>query len=166
MREDLMKPTVYLETTIVSYLVGWLNRNSLLVAANQELTREWWARKRVFYDLFASTVVIDEARKGEGKLAAERLDFLREVALLEDTTEARSLAAELVRTARIPAKAEIDALHIAIAAVNGMTYLLSWNCAHIVNAATLPSVYEVCRRNGYEPPFVCTPQELMGNDYE
>jgi predicted nucleic acid-binding protein len=161
-----MKPTVYLETTIVSYLVGWLNRNSLSVAANQELTREWWARRRNQYQLFASTVVVDEARMGEGKLAAERLDFLREVELLEATLEARSLATELIRTAKIPSKAEIDALHIAIAAINGMTYLLSWNCAHIVNAATLPSVYEVCRRNGYEPPFVCTPQELMGTEDE
>jgi len=161
-----MKPSVYLETTVVSYLVGWLNRNSLLVAANQELTRDWWSRRRTLYELFASTVVVDEARKGEGKLAAERLEFLREVALLDVTPESRSLAAELVRAAKIPSKAEIDALHIAIAAINGMTYLLSWNCAHIVNAATLPSVYEVCRRNGYEPPFVCTPQELMGNDYE
>jgi len=157
-----MKPSVYLETTIVSYLVGWLNRNSLLVASNQELTREWWATRRDRYDLFASTVVVDEARKGEGKRAAERLDFLRDVELLDVTPEAQSLAAELVRDAKIPAKARMDAVHIAVAAINGMTYLLSWNCAHIVNATTLPRVYEVCRLNGYEPPFVCTPQELMG----
>src|SRR4051812_38639323 len=110
-----MKPSVYLETTVVSYLVGWLNRNSLLVAANQELTRDWWSRKRVLYELFASTVVIDEARKGEGKLAAERLDFLRDVTLLDVSEEAQSLSAELVQTAKIPMKAEIDALHIAIA---------------------------------------------------
>lgn len=157
-----MKPSVYLETTVVSYLVGWLNRNSLLVASNQELTREWWLTRRSEYELFASTVVVDEARKGEGALAAERLDLLNEVELLDVTPEARTLAADLVRQAAIPAKAEIDALHIAVAAINGMTYLLSWNCTHIVNAATLPRVYEVCRLNGYEPPFVCTPQELMG----
>jgi predicted nucleic acid-binding protein len=157
-----MKPSVYLETTIVSYLVGWLNRNSLLVASNQELTREWWATRRDRYELFASTVVVDEARKGEGKRAAERLDFLRDVELLDVTPEAQFLAAELVRDAKIPAKARMDAVHIAVAAINGMTYLLSWNCAHIVNATTLPRVYEVCRLNGYEPPFVCTPQELMG----
>jgi predicted nucleic acid-binding protein len=156
-----MKPSVYLETTVVSYLVGWLNRNSLLVASNQELTREWWAMRRDKYELFASTVVVDEARKGESQRAAERLEFLREVKLLDSTPEAQFLAAELVREAKIPAKARIDALHISIAAINGMTYLLSWNCSHIVNAATLPRVYEVCRLNGYEPPFVCTPQELM-----
>ena len=157
----MLKPSVYLETTIVSYLVGWLSRNSLLVASNQELTREWWLARRHDFELFASPVVIDEVKKGDSVLAGERLEFLREVQLLEVTADARALAVALVRAARIPAKAELDALHIAIAATNGMTYLLSWNCTHIVNAVTLPRVYDVCRQHGFEPPFVCTPQELM-----
>jgi predicted nucleic acid-binding protein len=117
--------------------------------------------RRTNFELFASIAVVDEARKGEAKRAAERLDFLKEVELLDVTVNAGKLAAKLVREAKIPAKAEIDALHIAVAAINGMTYLLSWNCTHIVNAITLPLVYDVCRRSGYEPPFVCTPQELM-----
>lgn len=157
-----MKPSVYVETTIISYLVGWLSRNSLIVAANQELTRQWWSSRRHDFELFASTVVVDEARKGDEVLAVERMQFLREVQLLDVSAEARSLAAELLRKTGIPAKAQLDALHIATAAVNGMTYLLSWNCAHIANAVTLPRVYDICRANGYEPPFVCTPQELMG----
>jgi hypothetical protein len=157
------KPSVYLETTVVSYLVGWLSRESALVASNQEFTREWWARRRHEFELFASSVVIDEVSKGEGGLAAQRLAYLREVEMLEVTIEARRLAGRLVREAAVPAKAEIDALHIAVAAINGMTYLASWNCTHIVNAITLPRVYEICRISGYEPPFVCTPQELMGD---
>jgi predicted nucleic acid-binding protein len=156
-----MRPSVYLETTVVSYLAGWLSRNNLLVASNQELTREWWATRRDKFELFASTVVIDEARKGDRSVAAERLDFLRDVEVLDVTADDRRLAADLVRLAKIPAVAEIDALHIAVAATNGMSYLLSWNCTHIVNAVTLPRVYDVCRSSGYEPPFVCTPQELM-----
>jgi len=59
------------------------------------------------------------------------------------------------------AKAEVDALHVAVATVHGMDYLISWNCTHIVNANILPQVYSVCRANGHEPPFTCTPQELM-----
>jgi hypothetical protein len=155
------KPSVYLETTVVSYLVGWLSRESALVAANQEATREWWATQRHKFELFASGVVVDEVSKGEARLANERLAYLRELELLEVRPEARALAARLIRETNIPAKAEIDALHIAVAAINGMTYLLSWNCTHIVNAVTLPRVYDVCRLSGYEPPFVCTPQELM-----
>jgi hypothetical protein len=157
------KPSVYLETTVVSYLVGRLSRDSALVSSNQELTREWWARRRHDFELFASGVVVDEVSKGMHDLANQRMAHLREVTLLEVTPEARQLAERLVREAAVPQKAEIDALHISVAAVNGMTYLASWNCTHIVNAITLPRVYEICRLNGYEPPFVCTPQELMGD---
>jgi len=156
-----VKPRVYLETTIFSYLVGWLSRRDLYVAANQELTRDWWTSRRGAFELFASAVVVKEARDGEPDLAAARLAFLREVSLLEVTGDADQLQRELLRHAALPRKAELDALHIAVAAVHGLDYLLSWNCRHIANAVTLPRVYDICRSLGYEPPFVCTPLELM-----
>lgn len=127
----MFKPSVYLETTVVSYLVGWLSRDSALVASNQELTREWWAKKRHNFELFASGVVIDEVSKGERDLAVQRLAYLQGVQLLEVTLEARRLADRFIREAAIPAKAEIDALHVAVAAVNGMSYLASPGTARI-----------------------------------
>jgi hypothetical protein len=156
------KPSIYVETSIVSYLVGWLNQRDLKVAHNQQFTREWWLRRRSEFELFISPVVIDEAGKGEPALAAQRLEHLAALAMLEVTSAARSLAEDLLRLTGIPKKAELDALHISIAAVNGMNYLLTWNCTHIANAEILPEVYEVCRGAGYEPPFVCTPLELLG----
>lgn len=156
-----MRPRVYLETTIISYLVGWLNRHDLYVAANQELTRDWWSKRRHDFDLFASAVVVKEARDGEPELASARLTYLQDVTLLEVTEEGNQLKAELLRGAALPAKAELDALHIAVATVHGLDYLLSWNCRHIANAFTLPRVYDIWWRAGYEPPFVCTPLELM-----
>lgn len=157
-----MKPSVYVETTIVSYLVGWLNRNDLQVAANQELTRRWWLTKSGAFDLFASAVVLDEAGDGDPDLAAERLRLLRDIPVLRVTPAAQQLKSDLLKWTQIPKKAENDALHIAVAAVHGMDYLVTWNCRHIANAVTLPTVYEVCQDSGFEPPFVCTPQELMG----
>lgn len=156
-----VKPRVYVETTIISYLTGWLNRHDLYVASNQELTRQWWAERRQQFALYASAIVVKEASDGDPELAATRLRFLRGVDLVEVTDEASRLQAELLQRAALPRKAELDALHIAIAAVHGLDYLLSWNCRHIANAVTLPRVYDVCRRAGYEPPFVCTPAELM-----
>jgi len=156
-----VKPRVYLETTIISYLVGWLNRHDLYVAANQEFTRDWWSKRRHDFDLFASAVVVTEAREDEPELASARLAFLKDVTLLEVTEEADGLKAALLKGAALPAKAELDALHIAVATVHGLDYLLSWNCRHIANAFTLPRVYDICRRAGYDPPFVCTPLELM-----
>ena len=94
-------------------------------------------------------------------MAKERLPFLAETTLLDVTDAAQALAFELLRRTRIPAKADVDALHVAVATVHGMDYLISWNCTHIVNANILPKVYDVCRAAGYEPPLICTPQELM-----
>jgi hypothetical protein len=157
---------VYLETTVISYLVGWLNRNDLQVAAHQEITRRWWARRRSEFELFASSLVLDEAADGDPTLASERLRFLEEVALLRVSEEAYALQSEILRRTQIPNKARIDALHIAVASVHGVEFLATWNCKHIANAMTLPEVYEVCRATGYEPPLVCTPYELLGERYD
>ena len=156
-----MKPRVYLETSVISYLVGWLNQRSILVAHNQEFTREWWSLRRHEYELFSSAVAVNEAKKGEEPLAKERLSFLADTTLLDVSDIATALAIELLRHTRMPAKADVDALHVAVAAVHGMDYLLSWNCKHLVNGNILPHVYAVCRASGYEPPLICTPQELM-----
>jgi hypothetical protein len=132
-----------------------------LLASNQALTREWWSSRRSSFELFASGVVVDEAGRGDPKLASERLAILAGIQLLDVTALARTLAERLLRDTQIPRKAEIDAVHIAVAATSGMNYLVTWNCTHIANAVILPRVYDICRDAGYEPPFVCTPQELM-----
>lgn len=156
-----MRPALYVETSIISYLVGRLNTRDLVVASNQELTREWWASRRGGFELFASAAVVGEARGGDAELAARRLSLLEGVKLLEVSPVALELATDFLQRTPLPRNAEIDALHIAVAAVHGMDYLLTWNCKHIANAVTLRKVYEVCRDKGFEPPFVCTPQELM-----
>src|ERR1051326_8552706 len=96
----------------------------------------------------------------------QRLRFLQETTLLAVDDRAHELKTELLRHSQIPAAAGTDALHIAIATVHGIEYLVTWNCRHIANAVTLPSVYDVCRSFGYEPPLVCTPYELLGENDE
>jgi len=155
------KPSVYVETSIISYLVGWLHPRDMIVAANQKLTREWWAGRRDSFDLFASKPVVDEAKEGDPDRAAERLQLLGEMTILEVTPAAVSLATTLLRETRIPRKAAIDALHISLAAIQGTNYLLTWNCRHIANASVLPLVYDVCRVAGHKPPLICTPHELI-----
>ena len=152
-----MKPTVYLETTIVSYLTAWHSRD-LIRAAHQEITRLWWD-SRGGYNLHISQVVLDEAGAGDAAAAAERLEALAGLPLLEQTDEAVLLARDLVRGAALPSKAAIDALHIAIAAVNGTRYLLTWNCTHIANAAMRGKIGEVCRPAG----FSLRPSALRSN---
>jgi len=155
-----MLPSVYVETSVISYLVARPSKNAR-VASNQELTYEWWRTARERFELYASAVVVGEAQRGDPSLAAARVTVLKELRLAQVTREALDLAAALVAGAGVPRKANEDALHIAIAATNGLDYLLTWNCTHIANAVTIPLVNLICRRNGVEPPLIYTPQELM-----
>ena len=154
-----MKPKVYIETTVVSYLTGWPSRD-LIVAAHQQITREWW-QGRTRFDLYVSQIGIREAGGGDPEPAALRLKALEGIQVLELSSEALSLAKQLITEGPLPEKAELDALHIGIAVVNGMDYLLTWNCTHIANAAMRHMIEAVCRSMGYEPPVICTPEELM-----
>jgi hypothetical protein len=156
----MMKPTVYLETTILGYLTSRPSRD-LITAANQQMTHEWWHAHRERFNLFVSQFVIEECSAGDPQAITQRLDCLLGIPLLDTTERTESVAKELVRQVRLPAKATVDSLHIAIAAVHGMDYLLTWNCAHIANAALRPRIEAVCRSMGCEPPTICTPQELM-----
>ena len=154
-----MKPKVYVETTVVSYLTSSSSRD-LVVAAHQQITTEWWkSRKR--FDLYVSQIVIQEAGGGDQEAAASRLKILEGISILELTSEARDLAKKLLTQGSIPQKAAVDALHIATAVANGMNFLVTWNCTHIANAAMRLMIEAVCRSSGHEPPVICTPEELM-----
>lgn len=158
-----MKQKVYIETTIPSYLAGRPSRD-LVIAGNQELTREWWDGRREDFDLYVSQFVLDEANDGDADAARRRLDVLDGLAELEINDEAVRLAEKLVSEGIVPSKAATDAAHIAIAAVNEMDYLLTWNCRHIANAEIMKRIYSLCEGAGYSCPVLCTPAELMGGD--
>jgi hypothetical protein len=155
-----MKPKVYLETTIPSYLTARPSRD-LVMAANQETTYEWWSDCRDAYELYISQLVFEEASVGDSEAAARRITMIRSITRLDITDRVAMLGKRLVAGVPLPQKARADALHIAVAAVNGMDYLLTWNCAHIANAVLRPRIEEICRDTGCEPPIICTPLELL-----
>lgn len=158
--ETTMKPRVYIETSIISYLTARPS-NDIRAMANQNTTIEWWENRKPDFDLYISEFVIAESSQGHPDAASRRLAVLDGMDELDIPVEARELARALIKEGSLPAKAEIDAYHIAVATVNAMDYLLTWNCTHIANAVMRPKVEAVCRQHGYEPPIICTPQELM-----
>ena len=158
-----MNPTVYLETTIIGYL-AMQPSGVLRIAANQQTTYEWWAECRRHYSLYVSRFVVAECAAGNATYAADRLRFLSDVPLLEVSPSAEALAARLLADGPLPQKAATDALHIAVAATNGIEYLLTWNCRHIANPAFWPRIESICRKMECEPPVICTPQELLEID--
>lgn len=111
--------------------------------------------------MVVSEFVIAEASLGNAEAAQRRIVAIAGVMELETTDTARILAKALIQQHALPAKAETDAYHVAVAATNGVEYLLTWNCTHIANAHTRPKIEATCRALGFEPPIICTPEELM-----
>lgn len=157
--------SVYIETTIVSYLASRTSEDVVL-AGHQQVTRDWWTSRRPLFELFCSAVVKREAAAGDPEAAARRLSFLDGIPMLEITPEAVRLAHDFTGKGALPKIAQEDALHIAIAAAHGIDYLLTWNCKHIANAEIYRAVSRVCDDGGVEAPQICTPDELMGADDE
>ncbi len=157
--------TVYVETSILSYLTARPTRD-LLVSARQQITHEWWDTHRARFDLFVSPLVEQEARRGDSDAALRRGNALGDLPTLEIVEEAYELAAALIAESALPTAAKDDATHIALAAVHRMDYLLTWNCRHIDNAETKPVIRSVCAKLGYACPEICTPEELMGDQDE
>lgn len=156
-------PQVYIETSIVSYL-RQRPSTQIVAAARQLLTQRWWEHERHNYQLVTSQYVLDEAALGDPTLAAERLQTLADVPLLDLPADVPRIAAEIVRRGILPTDAQVDALHIAVAAFHEVEYLLTWNCKHIANAQVLPRIRDLLLELGYPVPIICTPEEMVGED--
>ena len=156
-----MKPKVYIETSVVSYLTAWPSRD-VIVAAHQALTSEWWRNGLSRYQPVISQFVIDEVQAGDAVAARLRLEALKGFALVTAPAEEveRVVTALMARRA-LPANARYDALHVALCACAGVEFLATWNYKHLANASKLALVERVCRDCGYEPPRITTPSELM-----
>lgn len=155
----MTRPKVYIETTVVSYLVALPTRD-LIQRAHQEVTRRWWERRDRFA-LYVSRAVIAEARLGNPDAAARRLNALRGIPRLARNSRAVNLAGALIGRGLLPAQAHMDAAHVAVAAVHGMEYLLTWNLRHLANASIRGKIEEGVRAAGMVSPIICTPEELM-----
>ncbi len=155
--------TVYIETSIVSYL---RQRPSpqVVMAARQLLTHQWWNDERPHYDLVVSQYVIDEASAGDARLAAERLQALDGIPLLPLDPEIAEIADEIMARAILPPKARTDALHIALVAHHRIRFILTWNCRHIANAKILARIHTVLTDFSIPIPVICTPEEMLAND--
>ena len=156
----MRKPSVYVETSVVSYLTARPSRD-IIVAAQQTMTREWWRNAPERFVLVASELVFTEAAAGDAEAARARLAALQMVTRLDNTADAVVLTRRLLEAGAFPRQAAADAAHVGIAATKRVDFLLTWNLRHIANAAVRPRIERACRKAGYEPPVICTPNELM-----
>jgi len=155
--------TVYLETTVVGNIAGRLHPDPR-IAAWQQVTREWWVTAPDRYHLFVSQLTLDECSEGDPDAAKERLNIIKDVNLIEPSNEAEKLAQLLVNRLAVPASEPRDALHISIAAVNGVQFIATWNFKHILNPHLQIKIANTCREGGFSPPVICTPQQLLESE--
>jgi predicted nucleic acid-binding protein len=109
-----------------------------------------------------SQVVLDEIREGDAEASDDRARLVKGLPVLEATEQAEILTVAILADGAIPKRAVRDAAHIAVAAVHGIDYLLTWNCKHLANAQIMRKVSAVCESRGFRMPLICTPEELMG----
>ena len=141
--------------------MAWPSKD-LIRASHQQITREWWEKRRSGFDIYISRLVLDEVAAGDPEAARERLAALQGLPLLDLTDDVVELAEALKNSLALPNKSVTDAAHIALAAIHGMHFLLTWNCKHIANAEMFGTIEMVCRERGFSCPVICTPEELMG----
>ncbi len=152
--------SVYIETTVLSYLVA-LTAKDVVIAGHQKTTQDWWTLRRAGFDCYISQVVIDEISVGDPSEVRKRLAIAATLDSLAVTEDAEQLTESIMRSRILPPKAVRDAAHIAVATVHKVQYLLTWNCKHLANAQITKRVSDLCRSAGYEMPTICTPEELL-----
>lgn len=151
--------TIYVETTVVGCIAGRAHPDPA-VAARQKMTRDWWANAPNVYRLLVSQLTLDECAAGDPAAAAERLEVLRDLPLLDESADAEVLATLLIERSAVPVSEPRDALHIATAAVHGVQFIVTWNFKHILHPHVQQKIAQACRDAGYVPPVICTPEQL------
>ena len=156
-----MASLVYVETSVISYYAARPSRD-IITAARQTITQEWWDEARGRFEIYISVLVVEEAKAGDPDAAQRRLAAISGLPILEINDAAEELAKRLVDGGLIPETSAEDALHIALATVHGMDFLLTWNFRHINNAEVKAHIRAAIEAVGYECPVICSPEELGG----
>ena len=160
-----MTSLVYIETSVISYLTARPSRD-VVIAGRQAISQDWWQYERQRFELRISALVEEEISRGDSSAAVRRLDFVAGIPSLVIAENAVELAQNLIEKGAIPKGSEEDALHIAIAATQGVDYLLTWNFKHINNAETKLHIVKIVESFGYACPQLCSPEELGGNFHD
>jgi len=155
-----LKPSVYVETSVIGHLAAWPQRD-VIVLAHQIATQKWWETAFDKFELFVSRMVVQECTAGDENAARQRMEIVKKMQILITTPQAEALAANLIRGHAVPETEPEDALHIALAAIHGIQFLVTWNCRHIANVTNRAAIEGVCRLAGFEAPVICTPEELL-----
>lgn len=134
----------------------------MVIAARQEITHEIWPVLQDNYELYISALVIQEASRGDKEAAKKRLEAISDIPVLEITQNVQEVAQSLINENAVSLEFEEDALHIAVASINGMDFLLTWNFSHLNNVFKKAKIIKAIEKQGFIPPEICSPDEFLG----
>ena len=157
-----MKPIVCIESSVISYLVSRPSRD-VVIAGRQAISHDWWDNHRYRFDLRVSALVEEEISRGDPLAAERRLKIIEDIPLLSISDEAVNLANALITKGVVPENRKEDALHISVAAAQGVDFLLTWNFKQINNAEKKSAIFLLVDSFGFVCPQICSPEELGEN---
>lgn len=153
-------PTLYLETSVSSYLTARPSPD-LIARAKQDITWQWWSTSRSAFDIYISEIVLQEAGMGDSERVARRLEMLKEFSLLPITTQVLELGERYLKHLGLAENARVDLLHLACAVVHNLDYLMTWNLTHLANAIVRRRLQHLNTQWGLPIPVIATPEELL-----
>lgn len=160
-----MKQLVYVESSVISYMTAKIS-DDIITAARQSITRDWWENERSSYELCISALVQQEISEGNKEAAERRLSLVKDLPIIAVSGIAVNLAEKLIEGKAVPPASVEDALHIGIAAAQGAHYLVTWNFKHINNTRMKVKITQIIEQDGLICPNICSPEELLGTDYD
>lgn len=152
--------TVYLETTVPSYLAALPSRD-LVIAAHQQVTREWWEKAKERFEIVISEAVLAEIQAGDPDAISRRMEIVKDLPILELNEDVRHLTRIYDQRLGLPTKAKADLLHISFAVSFEVDFLVTWNCAHIANGEVVRKLLHTNRELERNTPLILTPEELL-----
>jgi hypothetical protein len=155
-----MKPSIYLESSVISYFVARPSQD-IITRGHQETTHQWWNSQLPRYDVFVSELVLNEIGSGDSDAAQKRTQAVHAFEVVRISQDAIDLASKYVAELPLLRDAEADALHLALAVLNNVNFLVTWNCKHIARGSVLKALPLVNMRLGLATPVICTPEELL-----
>jgi hypothetical protein len=156
--QQLKKPTVYLDTDIIS--ARWYEGADVAAAARRFHTSEWWNLEREHFLVYVSVTTINELQAGIFRRQSDCLKMVRSLPRLLMTREAKEVLNELLKTRLIPETKPGDALQMAVSAAHEVDYLLTWNYAHLANPIAQERLEAICASLDLRAPLLVSPETI------
>ena len=157
-----MGTKIYIETSVVSYYTSKASRD-VVIAGHQQATLDFWPLFSGNLSPYISALVVQESSRGNTEMSQKRLNAIKSFPVLPTTPESEQLAQTIIDNHGIPKKYPEDALHIAIAAMAGMDFIVTWNFSHINNPFTKLKIRRLVEETGFECPEIVTPEAFVGD---